>query len=198
MHPRLALESVASRPGLRFLLARRVASRRGIAPSPADLNDALVAITVRTATRADLAGFRYVGFATWPATYQPIAGAAYVVENLDEYWSEEALSPALEAGNALVAVINDEIVGVSEVADWGKDLVMWKLYVLPTHQGRGIGAHLLNAVTELARDRGRALVTEYIAANAAAGRFYRGHGFEPESEATAPLASIWMRLRTVP
>lgn len=157
----------------------------------------MVAITVRTATPADLAGFRYVGFATWPVTYQPIAGAAYVVENLDEYWSKEALLPALEAGNALVAVDDNEVVGVSEVANWGDDLVMWKLYVLPKRQGQGVGAQLLNAVTKLARDRGRALVTEYTAANASAGRFYETHGFETESEPSEPLSSVWMRLRTV-
>ena len=149
---------------------------------------------VRVATAADLAGFRFVGFATWPATYEPLAGAAYVAANLDEYWSESALLPVLEAGDGLVAVDGDRVVGVSEVAEWGEDLVMWKLYVLPARQGEGIGGLLLDAVIALAGRRGRALVTEYVAANTAAGRFYAAHGFEVETDAAEPLGSVWMRL----
>ena len=150
---------------------------------------------IRAATELDLAAFRYVGFATWPATYQPFAGAEYVVENLDRWWSREALLPSIAANDCLVATHRNDVVGVSEVGELGDDIVMWKLYVLPQWQGQGVGKQLLRAVVRLAEERNLPLVTEYVAANALAGAFYASQGFKAESVPANPMDSIWMRLR---
>jgi GNAT superfamily N-acetyltransferase len=155
-------------------------------------------VKVRIATVEDLPSFRYVGFVTWPPTYEPIAGAAYVVEKLDAYWSEDALLPSLVAGNALVAADGPIVVGVSEVGDLGVDLALWKLYVLPLWQGQGVGTLLLKAVIETAAARDRSLFTQYVPDNSAAGEFYARHGFQRESEPTDSISPVWMRLGNQP
>ncbi|MFL6075941.1 MAG: GNAT family N-acetyltransferase [Mycobacteriales bacterium] len=56
------------------------------------------------------------------------------------------------------------------------------LYVRPTHRSGGVGADLVRAFRDWARDRGadRVAVTAY-AANAAALRFYQREGFVPHT-----------------
>ncbi|ADD06876.1 GNAT family acetyltransferase [Natrialba magadii ATCC 43099] len=54
------------------------------------------------------------------------------------------------------------------------------LYVLPAYRGQGIGSKLLvAAATELEDQGAEVLLLEVMAANDAARRFYRSHGFEP-------------------
>lgn len=61
--------------------------------------------------------------------------------------------------------------GVSEVGEFNGDLVMWKLYVLPSSQGQGVGRLLLDTGKQLAAVRRRPLLTEYLAGNTCAGSF---------------------------
>lgn len=152
-----------------------------------------MAITVRVATVDDLSAFRFIGFSTWPQTYGPFAGARYVVEQLDRWWSADALSGPLEQGEGLIAMVGDEAVGVSQMAALGSDLVMWKLYVLPDRQGNGIGKMLLDTVKRVANQRHRPLITEYVAGNTQAGDFYRSQGFVDTSEPSDLLDSVWLR-----
>ena len=46
-----------------------------------------MSVVVRRAAADDLDPVRFVGLATWPATYGAIKGARYVTRGLDEYWS---------------------------------------------------------------------------------------------------------------
>lgn len=182
-----------------------------------------MSITVRLATPAELDEVRYVGFATWPPTYGPIAGPRYVVHGLDTYWDADTLEDTIRAGNLYVAVDDDEtedgaannsatksdatnnrtnghnvdhrttIIGVSEVDHFRDDLVLWKLYVLPDHQRSGVGHALLDAVKHRAAAEGKALLTEYVAANSKAGNFYRSQGFVDMSVPKDELDSVWLR-----
>jgi ribosomal protein S18 acetylase RimI-like enzyme len=52
---------------------------------------------------------------------------------------------------------------------------MWKLYVHPDHQGRGLGSRLLAEVETLVE--GDELWLEVVDGNEQAVRFYEAHGF---------------------
>lgn len=149
--------------------------------------------TIRRATPDDLDAVRFLGVCTWPATYGPRLGARYVMRGLDEYWSAEAIGTALDAGRIDVAETSDGVVGMAEVDDLGDDLVLWKLYVMPSAQGSGLGHELVAAAKDRARRSGRDLLTEYEPANEVVRGFYLREGFE-DMEAPWPGA-VWLRWR---
>jgi ribosomal protein S18 acetylase RimI-like enzyme len=55
---------------------------------------------------------------------------------------------------------------------------MWKLYVLPEHQGRGIGKALLDGAIGALPAATDQLLLDVLAGNQQAIRFYRRNGFE--------------------
>ncbi len=154
----------------------------------------VMSVAVRLATESELVAVRFIGFATWPQTYAPIAGVDYVVSGLDEYWNAESIRAAIRSGNIYIALDSDEVVGMSEVAMLNGDLVMWKLYVLPGRQRSGVGRALLDAVKQRAANENKSLLTEYVAANTRAGSFYRSQGFIELKPPASPLDSVWLRL----
>lgn len=158
----------------------------------------VMSITIRRAVAEDLDAVRFIGFSTWPPTYGPLQGARYVLDALDTYWSADALRAAIEAGDIDVAETAQGVVGMAEVAELGDDLVLWKLYVLPSQQRSGIGHELISAAKDRARARGRGLLTEYVSENSNAGRFYEREGFVPAAAPWPGTAAAWVRWQRDP
>lgn len=105
--------------------------------------------------------------------------------------------PALVvAGKATVAELDGEVVGVAVVGPLKGDLVLFRLYVVPEHQGTGIGRMLLEDVLQVARERGHRIIRlSYLDGNVNAERFYRAFGFtESHREPTGDGIpdSIWV------
>lgn len=150
---------------------------------------------VRRARTEDLDGVRYVGVSTWPVTYGTINGARYVMEGLDSYWSAEAIRAAIDAGNIDVAETSQSVVGMTEVESLGEDLVMWKLYVVPSEHGSGLGHALVDAAKERARERGCDLLTEYEPENSTVGAFYAREGFDHREPPWPNSKAVWLRWR---
>lgn len=68
------------------------------------------------------------------------------------------------------------------------------LVVAPDHQNRGIGSRLLEAVEQLARDRGACSITlEVIGDNEPAKRLYKRMGFLGGVAASPPNAELFYR-----
>ena len=156
---------------------------------------AAVGVTVRPAGPDDLDAVLAVGHRTWPPTYEPLAGADYVAMGLAKWWSAEATLPLIDAGRVTVAEVDGDVVGVAAAGPLDGRLVLWKLYVLPGHQGEGIGAALLEAVVKAARGRYAQLRLAYLDGNEKAGRFYSRHGFvevERETGSGGLPDSVWM------
>lgn len=156
---------------------------------------AVVNVLVRRPTEADVDAVMSVGHRTWPPTYGPIAGDDYVAMGLAKWWSAEATLTAIRAGRMTVAEVDDDIVGVASAGPHEGRLVLWKLYVLPEHQGQGVGARLLEAVVEGARGVYPELRLAYIDGNTTARDFYSHKGFvevEREPGSGGLPDNIWM------
>ena len=153
-------------------------------------------VLLRPATPDDVAGLRRLGEAVVPPTYAPI-DAAYAQRMLDEWWTPDFFTASLARMPYVVAESDAEVVGVANLGPAqvrGQERqVMWKLYVHPDHQGRGIGTRLLRAVEE--QVEGGALWLEVVDGNEAAAGFYRSQGFEEvERAANAPWPDdLWLR-----
>ena len=161
------------------------------------MSDTEDTVVVREATGDDLSGILAVGHATWPVTYGPIAGDDYVAMGLAKWWTPDATIPAIRSGRATVAEEDGRIVGVSIVGPLEEELVVWKLYVLPTHQGSGVGSRLMEAaLSEATTDGWGSVVLSYLDGNELAAKFYRRFGFEfyeRESAGSGMPDSIWVR-----
>lgn len=95
-----------------------------------------------------------------------------------------------DAGVVLVALAHDEVVGML-AASWqlalhvpGRYATIQDLWVHPAWRSRSVGAELMAALVDLARERGMARVEvglprETFRALDATEAFYRDNGFEP-------------------
>lgn len=135
-------------------------------------------ITVRRAATDDVAAIRSVGAATWPSTYGPIRGDAYVRAGLDRYWSEEAVRHGVTDLLTLVAESSEAVVGTAVLGTLEGVPMLWKLYVVPEAQGTGAGRALLAAVLDALPPGTDRLRLDHAEGNDRAHRFYRSQGFE--------------------
>jgi GNAT superfamily N-acetyltransferase len=153
-------------------------------------------VLVRGAVGDDLAGVLSVGHRTWLATYEPIAGPEYVAMGLAKWWTSDVVTDSIRKGRTIVAVEGDEVVGVATYGHQDDAVVLWKLYVLPGHHGKGIGTRLLEAVVRRAvESEHRRLTLSYLEGNEQAARFYAKHGFTEthrETPGSGLPESVWM------
>lgn len=153
---------------------------------------------VRTASERDLGAIRSLLVETWHATYDAIYGAARVTEITDTWHSIPSLRERLTMPNSEFLVADDgkEIGGVAfGVADEsGSTVILRQLYVLPRHQGRGIGGLLLDEIME-SFPEARRIRLEVEPANARAVAFYLSHGFTESASKTVerPGATVMER-----
>lgn len=157
-----------------------------------------MSIRVRRAVAEDVHSVRFIGISTWPVTYGPLNGPRYVTDGLDTYWSADTIRSALEAGTIDVAEGPHGLVGMTEVDELEDALIMWKLYVVPSQQGAGIGRRLVGVAKARARERGCDLLTEHEPENTAAGAFYAREGFTPTDAPWPGTNAVWLRWRVGP
>lgn len=143
-------------------------------------------VTIRPGTVDDVPAFRALGEAVVPPTYGPI-DPAYARRMLDEWWVPEVFEKSLARNRHLVAEVDGQVVALTNLGRLSQSYrafphvvgdreVMWKLYVHPEHQGRGIGTRLLAEVEAMVE--GDELWLEVVDGNDQAYDFYRAHGFE--------------------
>jgi ribosomal protein S18 acetylase RimI-like enzyme len=153
-------------------------------------------VVVRGAVGDDLTGVLSVGHRTWLATYEPIAGPEYVAMGLAKWWTSDVVTDSIRKGRTIVAVEGDDVVGVATFGTQDDAFVLWKLYVLPGHHGRGIGSRLMGAVVDRALESEHSRITlSYLEGNQQAARFYDKHGFvetHRETPGSGLPKSVWM------
>jgi ribosomal protein S18 acetylase RimI-like enzyme len=133
---------------------------------------------IRTASGRDLPEVSALLGVTWHATYDRLYGVEKVSAITREWHSVDALQKRLVKPNSEFLVADDgkELLGMAFATASNRVVTLYQLYVLPEHQGRGIGAQLLEEVFECFFDAER-LLLEVDPGNASAIEFYRRHGF---------------------
>ena len=119
--------------------------------------------------------------ASWVDAYGPIIGAAVAERSVARLsanrlaWS--AFLSLMGRGRMLKACIDGAPVGLAMALGEGKDIILYMLYVHPSHARRGIGQALLTAI-EAWRPRARAIRLEVLEDNRPAIAWYARRGFE--------------------
>lgn len=141
------------------------------------------AYRIRPATNADRATLRTVNRQTWEAAYRSIYSADEI-RNLFENRTENTATWFVrrqEMLGTLIAEVDGVVVGyVSYALMKNGTGEITHLYLLPEHQGRGIGRALWDAaITVLRETHGIATVWVWVLAKAAAYQFYLHMGGQP-------------------
>jgi GNAT superfamily N-acetyltransferase len=134
-----------------------------------------VVLVLRAAER-DVPALRALGVRTYRATYEGVLSGAAVERGLDEQFNEYSLGAAVRDGRMLAAHRDGILVGLLEFdrVDATRTMV-WKLYVDPDAQGRGIGGLLLERLLQAATTP--EVRVEHDERNAVAGGFFAEFGF---------------------
>jgi ribosomal protein S18 acetylase RimI-like enzyme len=105
-------------------------------------------ITIARATEADVDAIKRVLSATWIDTYASYLSPPTIEQVTTEWHARELLGSQVERDTNYFAVawLDGEIVGLVTVDGTNPlDLHLLRLYVLPSHQQRGIGTALLDS-----------------------------------------------------
>ena len=93
-----------------------------------------------------------------------------------------------------------QVVGMAMLGNFEGQPVVWKLYVLPGHQGRGVGSALLDAAIAAAPESGPVLI-EYTEGNQRAAALYARRGFTEirrDVERDGWPRTVWMKRMPTP
>lgn len=158
-------------------------------------------VTVRNATSADVDAVRNVGLSAWPVAFA-FAGEDYIRDGLARWWSREAVDRTIGDTVVKVAEADGAVIGVANVDFRGDPATIWRLYVDPPMQGRGVGSLLLSTLLQEAHARAASAVAlEFLEGNVNAARPYERNGFEVTGRETNDNpdwpARIWARKELV-
>lgn len=159
-----------------------------------------MAVTIRKAERDDLDAISEFAATVVPEHYTPILGERAAHEQL-AWWTQERMTPAVEAGQVLVATTDSgQVVGVCQTGELDGDQVIWKLYLAQDHRRRSLGAELLQHAIRSLPEHADHVDVEHFAGNTGAARFYEREGFEvirtaAPADLPASHAIVWRRLR---
>jgi GNAT superfamily N-acetyltransferase len=95
--------------------------------------------------------------------------------------ARQRLAASWDAGHARHVLVDGLRVGCVVVRPVDDDLLLDHLYLLPSHQGRGVGAAVLGEVFARADAQGRRVRVSALR-DSDANRFYLRHGFELRDE----------------
>ena len=146
---------------------------------------------------ADVDALVELGTAAVPAIYGPI-DPALAEYQLTNWWSADALRERMARIPHWIAEADDgRVLGVADLGRFEDRAMLWKLYLRPDAQGRGLGTTLLSQVLEAA---GGSLWLDAFAENHRAIGFYRSRGFEVVEDADTPevLGHAMVRMRREP
>jgi diamine N-acetyltransferase len=141
-----------------------------------------VALVVRRWAPTDIPSVRHIAWTTWLATYGSFIPEPDLQAFLEEYYCTAQLEPycTADAARGLLAEVDEGPAGFARALlnrEEGR-FYLTSLYVLPKHQGRGIGARLLNAAEAFAVTLGaREVWLGVMRENTAALDWYRRIGF---------------------
>jgi len=140
-----------------------------------------------TESPPELAPFTVTSAMPWslPALSRAFAQSfeEYLVHIADDPlgFSQRIRSEQIDIASSLVAVADDEVIGVALIARRGDVARVAALGVVPAWRGQQVGAALLRAALDAARARGeRQMMLEVFEQNERAVRLYRSLGFEAQ------------------
>jgi diamine N-acetyltransferase len=134
---------------------------------------------------------------TWASTYRTILKPEEMRYMLDVIYSSPSLQRVMADGSQKFLLIKDKE-GYAGFASYGKRqddpgiFKLHKIYVLPSHQGKGYGKLLIDAVKEELRAQGATTLDLNVNRYNPAQHFYKKLGFKVIREEDVPIGQYFM------
>jgi ribosomal protein S18 acetylase RimI-like enzyme len=150
-------------------------------------------VLVVPASERDVPALRALGVRTWRATYEGVLPGADVERGVEELFNPYSVATAVRDGRMLAAFRDGLLVGMLEFdrVDDARTMI-WKLYVDPDAQSRGIGGLLLERLLQSATTP--EVRVEHDERNAGAAAFFTGFGFAVDEVVDAGGGARTVRL----
>jgi GNAT superfamily N-acetyltransferase len=156
-------------------------------------------MTFSTASNSDIALIQELAEKTWWPTYGPLQPKAKIEFLLETFYSTSALSKSIKGGDQEFILLHDD--GVPQgFASFGEHpskkstYKLFKLYVLPSTQGKGYGRALIEEVKSRVIMRSHGLASELelnVYRGNPARRFYEKIGFVVIEEVNEPVGDFF-------
>ncbi|RYU82166.1 GNAT family N-acetyltransferase [Hymenobacter persicinus] len=160
-------------------------------------SSATAPVTIKPATLADIPTIIGLAEATWEPTYRFIVSKEQI-----EYMYRVIYTPAslqrqmADDGHAfLLLYVEGHPAGYASYAALPQEAGVFKLhkiYILPSHQGQGLGQHVVRAVEEAVRAAGGHTLELNVNRRNPAISFYEHQGFHRHQEVDIPIGPYWM------
>ncbi|HET9514964.1 MAG TPA: GNAT family N-acetyltransferase, partial [Gemmatimonadales bacterium] len=150
---------------------------------------AAMKLSIRQATPADAAAIAAVEITTWQTAYRHLMPDAFLdgfsVEEQTANWSRSLVKHQNgRRKRTVVAVCEDEVAGFATIGraqDETDEGLVYLVYVLPEHWGRGVGKALMAAAADALRELGVREATLWVLReNQRARHFYESLGWQPD------------------
>jgi diamine N-acetyltransferase len=137
----------------------------------------------------DIPSIRDMAWKTWPVTYKDVIPPGQIEYMLELMYSKDALVRQMQEGHIFfIAKRNESAHGFASVGPIDEGVYkLHKLYVLPEHQGTGLGKNLLQKTMHYASGKGATRLILQVNKKNRSREFYVSQGFKVEEEAVFPI-----------
>ncbi len=131
---------------------------------------------------------------TWFHTYSSIISQEQIRYMLDLFYNASVLHSQLQESTHIFKAVESEgkLIAYMHLLPDTQDYKLSKLYVLPSFQGRGAGALLMQEAYQLLKKSGVEKLTLNVNRFNPAFHFYVKHGFEVIHEVDIPLGDFYL------
>ncbi len=150
-------------------------------------------VMILQATEADIPSIQAVAAESWQATYGHIFTPTFITDYLAAAYSAENLRRSLQSTRSifLIAKADEQVVGYCQLGLGGQGRhengsELYRIYLLPSYWGQGIGTHLLQQAEAWLRTQGETGYFCHVHGQNAVGKaFYLKAGFVHDSTGDA-------------
>lgn len=141
-------------------------------------------VIYRPIRKADTPGIHAMAFESWQYTYSNIFDQQYIQNFVDENYSSEAIAsllPQIQSGLMFfhVAEYKSKIIGFCNIGFTKNSAEIYRIYLLPTFIGQGIGYKLLEYGEAFVLEHGIKSIFCFVNKNNEIGkRFYLNSSFK--------------------
>jgi RimJ/RimL family protein N-acetyltransferase len=141
-------------------------------------------ITTRPLQVADLEHVQAIALAAWQWTYQAIFDPQFIEQFVQTNYAPDRIQQTLGADSLFeVALDGSHIIGFCQIGLIPQGARLFRIYLLPTYVGHGIGATLLANGEAWLQSKGIHAYGCYVhAANEVGKHFYERHGFQHQPD----------------